>query len=257
MSDPAEMQGRALPAVVVGASRAQEERALTLGGRHGFRLPAQARLAVVDHYRPSADPLVARLIDEGQLTPGAVLVLSPFNTGNYAPEADAEMVFEREKIQLISRLCQVLGAVQVTSDTTTLTIDQTVTKGALTIGKKVGRLTPYKGKGELTLDEREEWRQNLKVHDLYPGGPPDLTEARRMVAAHRLVDPEIYSLVEARDQANQLQSRRITVVYEGKQDRNLDIAADVGLPAVSGAAKFRRSRTTRKRVSLDLDIRFP
>jgi hypothetical protein len=248
---------QALPSVIVGASRAQDERAVTFQGKHAFKLPTEAKLVVVDHYRPSEDPLVARLVAAGLLTPGAVLVLSPFNTGNYAHEAEAELAFEREKVQLISQLCQLLGATAVTSDTSTLRIEEDVRKASTGVGRKIGRAIPYKANGQVRISEQDERRHSLRVADRYPGGPPDVAAARRFVEVHRLGDPEVLGLVTARSGSNTLKSRRITVVYEGKQDRNLDIAADVGIPVGTATAKFTRRHTTRQRVSLDLDIQFP
>jgi hypothetical protein len=246
-----------LPAVIVGASRAQDERAVTFQGHHAFKLPPEATLIIIDPYRTIDDPLAQRLVEAGLLTPGAVLVLSPFGTGTYALESEAELAFEREKVQLISQLCQLLGASSVRSDTSTLRIDEDVRKATAGVSKKIGRVTPYKAKGAVTISEKDERRHNLKVADRYPGGAPDLDAARQFVAKHRLGDPEVLGLVTARAGANTLKSRRITVVYEGKQDRNLDIAADVTIPAGTLAGTFRRSRTTRQRVSLDLDIQFP
>ena len=257
MNSSPEMTPKVLPAVIVGASRAQDERAVTFQGDHAFKLPPQATLIVLDPYRTIDNPLALRLVEAGLLTPGAVLVLSPFNTGTYALESEAELAFEREKVQLISQLCQLLGATSVTSDTSTLRIDEDVRKATAGLSRKIGRVTPYKAKGAVTISERDERRHNLKVADSYPGGEPDLEAARLFVATHRLGDPEVLGLVTARAGANALQSRRITVVYEGKQDRNLDIAADVTIPVGTIAGTFRRNRTTRQRVSLDLAIQFP
>ena len=256
MSQPIEPNHRSLPPVIVGASRAQDERGMGVGGKYTYRLPPQAELVVLDHYNPPTDLLVRQLVEAGQLTPGAVLVLSPFDTGTYAHASDAELTFEREKIQLISRLCQLLGATRVKSDTTTLRIDHDIAKGSAGFGKKIGRLTPYKAKADLTLDQREEWSQSLKVHDQYPGGEPAIAEARRFSEKHRIADPEVLGLIEARTGANTLRARRITVVYEGRQDRNLDIAADVGLPIGALTARGHRMRSTRRQLSLDLEITF-
>ena len=60
----------------------------------------------------------------------------------------------------------------------------------------------------------------------------------------------------ARGAANSLRERTITITYERKQDRNLDIAAGVTIPQTSADGSVRRSHATRHRVSLKLHVIF-
>lgn len=245
------------PRVIVGISRAEEERAFRLGGKkHAIDVPSQAQLVVVDPYQQSEDPLLAELVEEQALKPGIVLVRSPFKTGKYVDERDAELAFEREKLQLVSQLCQILGATRVSSDSSSLRVERNVTTVKAKAGKKLGRLVPYRGQASVSLDEQEKWQQRLTVDDLYPGGAPDISAAQQFIKDHALMDPEIRSLVQARAGENSLHERTITISYEGQQDRNLDIAAEVHLPQATVSGSLRRSHSTRNRVSLNLHIWF-
>lgn len=246
-----------LPAVIVGVSRGQDERSHQLGGRHKIVYPSGAEVVVLDEYLLQATPKIEELVTKQVLKPGVVLVRSPFGTGTYAPESDAELLFEREKLLLVSSLCQILGATRVESDTSTLHVQRRVTTVKAKLGKKVGRIVAYKGEGQMTLEEREQWQSRLQVNDTYPGAAPDISAAREFVTLHSLNDPEIAGLVEARASQNILQERVITVTYEGTNDRNLDVAAQVQLPASSLTVNGRRDHSIRRRVSLKLHITFP
>jgi len=248
---------KSYPRVIVGISRAQDERALSLGGRHAIEAPNQAKLIIVDEYRPLPDSLIGRLIADQILKPGVVLVQSPYDIQKYAPEDVAELAFEREKLQLVSQLCQLLGATRVESDSSTFRLSRKVTSAKARVGKKVGRLIAYKGETIMTFEEQEKWQSRLRIQDTYPGGLPNLEASRAFVERHHLGDPEIVGLVHARAAENILRERTITVSYEGEHDSNLDIAAKVQLPQGALDAGVRRSCTIRQRVSLDLKIRFP
>lgn len=245
-------------AVILGVSRAQDERAHQMGGKHKIVCPPGAEVAVVDkHFLDSQPAHIQELLSSNMLKPGVVLVRSPFGTGSYAPESDAELLFEREKLQLVSSLCRILGASRVKSETSTLHVKHQVTTVKAKIGKKLGRVQPFNGDGKMTLDEREEWQSRLQVDGTYPGGKPDITAAWAFVEQHSLRDPEIAGLVEARSGQNPVQHLAITVTYEGRDDRNLDLAAQVQLPALSVAVNGRRDHSIRRHVSLKLQITFP
>lgn len=245
------------PPVIVGVSRAQRERSEKLKGRdYAIQAPSEALVVVVDPYRAPSNETVAELIQRGQLKPGSVLVLSPFGTGRYADEFDAELVFEHEKLQLVSRLCQLLGAIRVKSDAETFRLETQSTRAKAKVGKKVGRVRVAGVEGQVDLKIDEEWKQRLVIDDHYPGGQPDIAAAEAFVLQHNLEDPLIRSLVEARGAANPLSERNLTVTFEGRRDANLNVAAAVHLPQVSVEGEMSRQTSTRRRISLSVAITF-
>ena len=255
-------QSTAGPRVIVGVSRAQEERAFGLGGKaHAITTPPQARLVVVDLFREEPDPLLASLIDDDALKPGVVLVRSPFHPERYANEKEAELVFEREKLHLFSELCKLLGATRVTSDSGSLLVQQkeatAKAKVEAKIAKTLGKLSPLQAQTSVSFDELQEWKSRLGIDDAYPGGPPDIAAAHEFLQRHGLKDPEIRSLVEARTGQNPLKERTLTLSYEGRKDKNLNLAAEVRLPTAVVEGQFRRDYSTRHRVELTLHVEFP
>ena len=245
------------PLVIVGVSRDQAERSFHLGKKHQIDVPQHAKLVVVDAHLPQRDPLLAPLIGRKQLAPGVILVRSPFQTARYAEESEAELAFEYEKIQLVSQLCQLLGAVQVASKSSSLRVEEKSISVKAAVGKKVGRANVFSGKTDAEVSQTDRWEQMLEVNDAYGGGEPDLQAAERFVREHKLNEPMIMSLVAARGAQNPIHERTVTVTYEGAQDHNLTIASKVVLPQVSIDGAVRRRRSTRRRVSLALHIEFP
>ena len=252
-----ENHGEAKPRVIVAVSTAQAERSQKLGSAYHIDIPKDASLVVLDDYKPVKTPYLLDLIEQGLLHPGAVLVASPYMTGRYAPADEAELFFERENLQLVAELCKLLGATRVKTETSTLNIEEEETTLSGHVGKKIGRLVPYQGKVTGSLNDRQEWSRKLTLEDSYPGSPANLQAAQELISRHALKDPDITSLVSARSGENYLTKRTIRVTYDGTQDRNLKIAAEVALPQVSFGATFARRRHSLRRVTLDLLAEFP
>jgi hypothetical protein len=247
MADPS-------PRVIVGVTRADQERAFKLGGKHQITVPNRADLVVVDSYIPDQKPLFNELMEQQVLRPGIVLVQSPFISGTYSDETEAELRFERQQLQLVAQLCQILGATHVKSERSSLNVKTVSTSTRVKVQKKAGRLIPWAGEGSVKTEESEKWEQRLAVNDQFDGGPPAIEEARRFLERYSLDDPEIVSLVELR--AGGLKKREITVSYAGREDKNLTIAAGVKLPQVALSGNVRRDHSIRKEVSLRIEVTF-
>lgn len=254
MSDSGKMQ----PAqVIVAVSTAQMERSNQLGSEYRIDVPKHAELVILDDYKPVLTPYLLELKDQDLLHPGAVLVASPYRTGMYAHIDEAELFFERENLQLVAKLCKLLGATRVKTETSTLNIEEIETTVSGSIGKKIGRFVPYQGKVDGSLTAMHKWSRKLTLEDTYPGSPADISAANELIRAHGLTNPDITSLVSARSGENSLTKRTIKVVYDGTQDKNLKLAAEVKLPQASFNANFSRRRHSLKRVTLDLVVEFP
>lgn len=243
--------------VIVGVSTAQAERSNKLGSEYLIDVPKNAELVILDDYKPVVTPYVLELIEQGLLYPGAVLVASPYRTGMYAPVDEAELFFERENLQLVAELCKLLGATRVKTETSTLNIEEQETTFSASVGKKIGRLVPYQGKVDGSLTAKQEWSRKLTLEDTYLGSAANIDAATELLGAHGITDPDITSLVSARSGENYLTERTIKVIYDGTQDQNLKLAAEVKLPQATIGANFSRRRRSLKRVTMDLLAEFP
>jgi hypothetical protein len=242
--------------VLIGATTAQIERHRDLREKFGMSIPRDAELVELDDFKPLPAGYKSELAVQGTLYPGAVLVLSPYNTGCYAPFDEAEFWFERENLQIVASLCKALGAKRIQTEMSSLNVERLETTMAANVRKMIGRVPAFKADASVSMTQKQEWNSKLKVGHTYPGSPPDFVEAKRLVEHHRLKDPAIVGLVELRDGLNGITSMNIAVSYDGTSDRNLKVAAGVTLPAASFGANFAQSRHTLRRVSLVMKIEF-
>ena len=247
-----------LPSVLVTISRADQEREHQLGDKkYAIHAPGGVEKVIIDPYVLPENPRIAELVRKGALQSGAVLVLSPFNTGTYAEEFEAFRVFEREKIALVAELCRLLGASQVETVLRTLNAEADARSLDLSGVKKAGRANLFTGKAQITVKEYQELSQELKASFTYKGGAPDTQAAEEFMTTHRLNDPEIRALLSARSGSNMATSHTVHVEYQTINDSSMELAGQVRMPAAFGAGRYTKTRRLKNRLSIDLAVQFP
>lgn len=242
------------PRVVVGVSPAQLARHAELGGKYKIHHPPEAQVVVVDAYRPPNGDYLRRLIERDVLQPGAILVRSPFGTGEYALLEEAPIAFEQEKIRLIAELCRLLGASRVKAGATSLRVDDDRTSVKASGGRKVGRRSLGSLDASVDQQQRSQWSEQLAMDVRYPAAEPDFAGAEAFIRAHNLDDYATESLLKAR--SARATTFSVTVSYETKKDSSLQAALKVTLPTVSGGLSAKRSHSSIARISMDLNVSF-
>lgn len=244
------------PPVVVVLSQAQVERAALGHKKYAFDVPKGATELVLTPYGEKSG-WERELVERYSPQPGSVLVQCPFDHDLYALRENAELVFEREKLRRFSELCALLGATRVTSDTNTLRVYEEETQRSGRFGKRVAKKKVAEAEVDMSTTQRREWEQSLAIDDVYQGARPDVSQARELLRAHGLeFDSEIAGLVEARAGQNLMKSRTVKLIYTGKDDHNLQVAAAVTLPQVDVGFKSSKSTSALKKIIMKLHVEF-
>lgn len=255
MSKDPRSDGREPPRVIVGMSRAEWERDQFFEAKQQT-FPPDVLPVVVDKHRPSADPRLQNLIDRQILVPDVLLVRSPFNTGRYVVESHAVLEFQREKMELVARLCRILGAVQVDSRLETLELRTQERTGRFGAGKKAGRANLGRGDTSVSLKDRNAVREELSMSRSFPPSGRDIEQALRFIDQHNLWDPEIEGLVAARHGSEPATHLRVRVTFEAEQDRALKVSGSIKLPVWFADGSYEDKRTYKQRISMELDVSF-
>ena len=247
--------GPQLPSVLVGMSRAQWEREQFFETKQPTFPPGVVPI-VVDKYIPPEDSRLRDLMDKQVLVPDVVLVRSPFNTGRYVPENRAWLEFQREKMELVARLCRLLGAVKVESLLETLELASAEHSGRFNIGKKVAKANVFNANGDFTLKDQKTAREELTMSRTFPASSVQIEEAQRFLSTHNLHDPEIQGIVEARSGDAPATRLQVKVTFEASQDRALKVSGGLKLPGWFADGAYEQKRKYQQRVSMRLDITF-
>lgn len=245
------------PRVIIGVSPAQQARHVALGGKHRIRHTPEAAVVVVDPYRPPENALVRRLLERDVLQQGAILVRSPFGTGEYAPIEEAPRAFEQEKIHLIAELCRILGATHVQTKAQSFRLDDEKTTVRAKAGRKLGRRVV--GSVDVSADEqrRAQWSEQLAIDIHYPpGAEPDLGRAQEFVTKHHLNDRATELLLKARSGPLAADEFDVQVTYESKNDSSIQAALKVSIPTVSAEGSVRGTRSSVARITMGVHVRF-
>jgi hypothetical protein len=167
---------------------------------------------------------------QGLLVAGNVLVQNPFWPDRYAEVSKAPDVFALDKSMLFARLCQLLGAGQVS----VRQVEDQKTRRSVTVAADFddGMLGVFGVLAGTSRSNVEEFARKLHVSDRFVGGSADITAANRLLNERGLWgDSTMTSLVEMRsDHTNDHRSRILSVDFSAEMQRNLAIAGEVAIP---------------------------
>lgn len=200
------------------------------------------------------DPVTRGLESQGLLTPGAVLVLSPYRDGDYAPLDEAMDRFSLQKWTALSTLCAFLGARSLSVEV----IEDTLTSTRVTFGAGGGR-GPVKVAGKGDVKHMEAFVAQMNLEDTYSGGECDIQRATDFLTTSGLgADPAIRSLAESRSfPGNTLATRSLTIDLSRESERTIDAALTIKVPAVLNAqATFQHAKESKAHYRVTMKISF-
>ena len=202
------------------------------------------------------EPPVAlrNILDAGIAHPGAMLVQSPFDVDTYEDAFLAPQRFALCKHMCFSMLCMHLGAKEVSVEQ----VDLRTRAGKVTIDAKGERLG---GNAHLTIEneELEGLRAEMRLHDEFSGGPPDVVAAERLLRSSRLwSEPNMRTLLDMRrDGSNQLKTRRLVLNLSNEGRTNLNVVGRLSVPGfVKLSAKYDRVVREQCDYTLTVVVRF-
>ena len=173
------------------------------------------------------DPDVQRLIDQGLVKSGAVLVQNPFDKNLYQDKPEAVEQFALDKYLRFSELCGLLGAREVEikqirekkgKRETTLSVEG----GIPTVGVEGSRVSK----------ELELFCSQLTLKDEFEGGEPDTEAATELLQRAGLSGDVIMRglLSMFRGQNNKIKSRTLALNLTTEVHRNLKVLAGLNVP---------------------------
>lgn len=167
------------------------------------------------------------IIDADLLRPGTVLLQSPYDRNAYVDLSDASDQFAIEKLRHFSRLCQFLGAQDVT-------VEQIVVKkDATTEVYKVNGQAPLADL-EIKVEEKasSSLARKFSINTSFRGGKPNTEKAEQYLRGKQLWgDVVMRSLVEqCADEDNQILEQKVTLSLSSESKRTLGVAAKLKLP---------------------------
>ncbi len=183
-------------------------------------------------------PAMRHLRDRGQLSPGAVLIQSPFSTDEYLPVEHAALSLARLKHMLFSALCRHLGASEVLVNTVEARKRRLSQSGTVTVGGLTHR-------GDVSVDQTasDALKSQMHLHDVFDGGGADIPEAERFLRTFHLDhDTELSALVDMRrGSGNPLRERTLSISLSREAESQIQVAARLQIPNGIGIdANFKR-----------------
>lgn len=175
--------------------------------------------------KPDLD--VQRLIDQGLVKSGAVLVQNPFDKSLYQDKSEAVEQFALDKYLHFSTLCGLLGAREVE----TKQIRQKKRKRETTLSVEGG--VPEVGvEGSRDSKELESFRSQLTLKDEFEGGEPDTEAAAELLQRTGLSgDPNMSGLLRIfQGQKIRIKSRTLELSLTTEVNRNLKVLANLKVP---------------------------
>jgi len=214
-------------------------------------------------FRPEGPvPLaIQNLLDSNVISPGTVLVQSPFETDIYEKAAVAEDRFAFAKYSCFLELCQHLGACEATVEQVEL--HRTDEKGKTSVEFAVPQAS-----GEVDIKDEHLKELTTKVirYAKYPGGAPNIEEAEKLLRSRGLFgDYTMRSLLDRRrNSANPLLEDSLTLDLSSEAQDNLNVVAKLGVTApnllpipVNLSVQHERSKKEERTYNLKVFVRFP
>jgi hypothetical protein len=210
---------------------------------------------------PNDDALTQLLIESDLLQAGLVLLRSPYDHSSYADVEVACTQFALEKCMILSRFCQLLGAVRIS-----------VTDETAHVGRKQRRLTTKGGmeKGGIGVtgslgcadDLLETIKQALTLEDVFVGNGADVAGATDFLReVHLLGDPAMRALLIARRPTeNPIKTRHLRLDLSRESQHLFEIVAELSLPEFLGIradVTLIAVESSSVQASVDLEVQFP
>ena len=173
------------------------------------------------------DPDVQRLIDQGLVKPGAVLVQNPFDKNLYQDKPEAVEQFALAKHLYFSTFCGLLGAREVEIKQ----VREKKEEDEKSI-KVEGGIPKVGVEGSGQSKKLESFCSRLALKDEFEGTEPDVEAATQLLERIGLLgDPNMYGLLKIFQGQNiRIKRRTLELNLTTEVHRNLKILADLKAP---------------------------
>ena len=175
----------------------------------------------------NSDSDVQRLIDQGLVKPGAVLVQNPFDKNLYQDKPEAVEQFALAKHLYFSTLCGLLGAREVEVKQIRRKKGERENSVSVEGGIPVAGV---EGSGE--SKELESFRSRLALKDEFEGSEPDVEAATQLLQRTGLFgDANMRGLLDIFQGQNiRIKSRTLELSLTTEVNRNLKVLANLKVP---------------------------
>jgi len=168
------------------------------------------------------------IIDADLLRPGAVLLQSPYDRNAYVDLSQATDQFAIEKLRHFSRLCQYLGARDVTVEQVEVSKDSSSEVYELHGKAPVAKL-------DVKVENKvgNSLARKFSINASFRGGKPNTEAAEKYLRGKQLWgDVVMRSLVEqCADEDNQILEQKVVISLSSESKRSLGVVAKLNLPA--------------------------
>lgn len=195
------------------------------------------------------------IIDADLLRPGSVLLQSPYDRNVYVDLSQASDQFAIEKLRHFSRLCQYLGARDVTVEQVAVSKDSSSEVYTLNGKAPVAKLDV-----KVENKENSSLARKFSINTSFRGGKPNIETAEKYLRAKQLWgDVVMRSLVEqCADEHNPILEQKVTISLSSESKRTLGVVAKLNLPAkgLGLAANYLASAESSEEYHLTLTVKF-
>lgn len=195
------------------------------------------------------------IIDADLVRPGTVLVQSPYDRDAYVDLAQAADQFAVEKIRHFSRLCQYLGARDVTVEQVEISKDS-----MSHVYSMKAKAAAWGADGKVENQEESRLARKFTINTVFRGGKPDTEAAERYLRSKQLWgDVVMRSLVEqCADENNRMLEQSVTISLSSESKKTLGVVAKLKLPARSLGvdASYLKIAESSEEYSLTLSVKF-
>lgn len=168
------------------------------------------------------------IIDADLLRPGAVLLQSPYDRNAYVDLSQATDQFAIEKLRHFSRLCQYLGARDVTVEQVEVSKDS-----SSEVYEMHGKAPVAKLDVKVENKVGNSLARKFSINASFRGGKPNTEAAEKYLRGKQLWgDVVMRSLVEqCADEDNQILEQKVVISLSSESKRSLGVVAKLNLPA--------------------------
>lgn len=195
------------------------------------------------------------IVDADLIRPGAVLVQSPYDRDTYVNLIQAAELFAVEKLRYFSRLCQYLGACDVTVEQVEVSKDSKSKVYSLQANAPAGSVD---GKFE-DLDQGKLARK-FAINTVFKGGKPNIVAAESYLRSKQLWgDVVMRSLIEqCSDEDNKILEQRVTISLSSESKLSFGVVARLKLPVqnIGVEANYLNAIDSIEEYRLTLNVRF-
>jgi hypothetical protein len=195
------------------------------------------------------------IIDADLLRPGALLLQSPYDRNAYVDLSQATDQFAVEKLRHFSRLCQYLGAKDVTVEQVEVSKNSSSEVYELN-----GKAPVVNIDAKVENKVRSSLARKFSINTYFRGGKPNTEAAEKYLRGKQLwSDIVMRSLVEqCADEDNQILEQKVTISLSNESKRTLGVVAKLNLPAkgLGLAASYLANVESSEEYLLTLTVKF-